>query len=191
MTPLKQTAIVKTSTAAKSTAMINSASSQKVRNKFFNMIGIDSSSRSVNIPAEANAKNIHNNPRVENVVQLRESLKYDAAEDSSLTSQIVRGLHSCGKNSDKIGQKQRKRITFDDSVNVMPIPMRNEYSNRVRHRLWSDSMEIHENAARNAVEFAAENWDWRSVTEDDSMYVCCVTGELIHPVHYSNDYACY
>eukprot|EP00591_Stephanopyxis_turris_P006552 CAMPEP_0195509806 /NCGR_PEP_ID=MMETSP0794_2-20130614/2641_1 /TAXON_ID=515487 /ORGANISM="Stephanopyxis turris, Strain CCMP 815" /LENGTH=196 /DNA_ID=CAMNT_0040637111 /DNA_START=44 /DNA_END=634 /DNA_ORIENTATION=+ len=191
ITPLQQTAIAKTSTATKSTAMIKSASSQKVRDKFFKMIGIDSPSRSPNIPTEASAGNKYTNPRAANVVQLRESLKYDSTEDSFLTSQIRKVFGNSGHNGGNVGQKQRRRITFDDCVNVRPIPMRNEYSNRIRHRLWSNSIEIHENAARNSVEFAAENWDWRSATEDDSMYVCCVTGELIHPVHYSTDYLNY
>jgi hypothetical protein len=62
--------------------------------------------------------------------------------------------------------------------------MRNEYSKRVRSRLWSTALEIHQNAARNTIEFAAEGWDWRSVAEDESMYVCVATGELVHPVHY-------
>eukprot|EP00560_Eucampia_antarctica_P002282 CAMPEP_0197833054 /NCGR_PEP_ID=MMETSP1437-20131217/17416_1 /TAXON_ID=49252 ORGANISM="Eucampia antarctica, Strain CCMP1452" /NCGR_SAMPLE_ID=MMETSP1437 /ASSEMBLY_ACC=CAM_ASM_001096 /LENGTH=226 /DNA_ID=CAMNT_0043436813 /DNA_START=174 /DNA_END=854 /DNA_ORIENTATION=- len=81
-----------------------------------------------------------------------------------------------------VTQRHRK-ISFDDSVAVMPIPMRTEYSDRVRSRLWNNRYEIHENATRNAMEFAAEGWDWRSVTEDDGMFVCTVSGELVHPVH--------
>lgn len=84
------------------------------------------------------------------------------------------------KNSD--GSRSR-RICFDDSVSVLPIPMRSEYSDRVRSRLWSNRYEIHENATRNATEFAAEGWDWRHVTEDEGMFVCTTSGELIHPVH--------
>jgi hypothetical protein len=106
---------------------------------------------------------------------------------------------------------QKKRITFNDDVCVAQIPMRNEYSDRVRSRLWSNRFEIHENATRNAIEFQAEGWDWRSVVEDEGeflqvvlhfykscvvfyvfltfcswylgMFVCTSSGELIHPVH--------
>lgn len=81
------------------------------------------------------------------------------------------------------GNIERRKICFNDSVSVVPIPMRTEYSDRVRSRLWSNRYEIHENASRNAIEFAAEGWDWRSVTEDEGMFVCTASGELIHPVH--------
>jgi hypothetical protein len=80
-------------------------------------------------------------------------------------------------------KSQKKRITFNDDVCVAQIPMRNEYSDRVRSRLWSNRFEIHENATRNAIEFQAEGWDWRSVVEDEGMFVCTSSGELIHPVH--------
>jgi hypothetical protein len=81
-------------------------------------------------------------------------------------------------------KKERKpRLTFNDDVSVAHIPMRSEYSDRVRSRLWSNRYEIHENATRNAIEFQAEGWDWRSVTEDEGMFVCTSSGELIHPVH--------
>jgi hypothetical protein len=64
-------------------------------------------------------------------------------------------------------KSQKKRISFNDEVCVAQIPMRNEYSDRVRSRLWSNRFEIHENATRNAIEFQAEGWDWRSVVEDE------------------------
>jgi hypothetical protein len=81
------------------------------------------------------------------------------------------------------GNHNRKRCVFNEVVDVIPIPMRNEYSQRVRTRLWSNALEIHRNATRNAIEFASEGWDWRMVADDDSMIVCGTTGELIHPVH--------
>jgi len=104
-----------------------------------------------------------------------ESLKYDASAEKLIKRRKMDG--------------ERKSLGFNETVQVVPIPMRNEYSNRVRQRLWSNAEEIHENATRNTVEFASEGWDWRSVIEDDGMYVCVATGELIHPCHYEEDFS--
>jgi len=111
---------------------------------------------------------------------MTEPLKYKEQEfddESHTSSETKESQTGKGKNS------RGKNLIFDDSVAVVPIPMRTEYSDRVRSRLWSNRYEIHENASRNAVEFAAEGWDWRKVTEDDGMFVCTSSGELIHPVH--------
>jgi hypothetical protein len=111
------------------------------------------------------------------------------------------------------GMPRRKtRIMFEEQVQVMPIPTRYEYSDRIKSRIWSNRHELQENAERNAVEFAAEGWNWRTVTEDDGtsrmcfgsicifqlihldltmqfdspflgMYICSQSGELVHPIH--------
>eukprot|EP00561_Arcocellulus_cornucervis_P004445 CAMPEP_0185826506 /NCGR_PEP_ID=MMETSP1322-20130828/31582_1 /TAXON_ID=265543 /ORGANISM="Minutocellus polymorphus, Strain RCC2270" /LENGTH=556 /DNA_ID=CAMNT_0028524235 /DNA_START=60 /DNA_END=1730 /DNA_ORIENTATION=- len=87
--------------------------------------------------------------------------------------------------------REKKRITFREQVRVTPIPMRSEYSHRIRDRLWTNRIELHENAQRNALEFSSEGWDWRTVTEDEGMYRCSVSGELIHPVHCQQNYENY
>jgi hypothetical protein len=63
------------------------------------------------------------------------------------------------------------RVAFRDDVEVMPIPTRYEYSERIKSRIWSSRHELQENAERNAIEFASEGWNWRNVTEDDGTLV--------------------
>ena len=99
-------------------------------------------------------------------------------ESSSSDTVSTSSSSSCSSSS-----SQSSRIKFMEEVAGVPIPMRSEYSSRVRGRIWSNRFEISENAQRNAVEFAAEGWDWRRATEDDQMYTCAVSGERIHPVH--------
>ena len=53
-------------------------------------------------------------------------------------------------------KKKRKRLSFDEKVEVLSIPMRHEYSQTERASLWSSAIEIHENATRNTIEFASE-----------------------------------
>jgi hypothetical protein len=79
---------------------------------------------------------------------------------------------------------RRRRLGFADEVQVVPIPMRSEYSNRIKERMYSGRVELSENAQRNVVEFEAEGWDATTVLDDENQfYKCPLTGELIHPVH--------
>jgi allophanate hydrolase subunit 2 len=66
------------------------------------------------------------------------------------------GMKSDEESAKKRIKKKRKRLSFDEKVEVLPIPMRHEYSQTERARLWSSAIEIHENATRNTIEFASE-----------------------------------
>lgn len=76
-----------------------------------------------------------------------------------------------------------RKLTFNEEVKVCPIPKREEYSKRIREQLWASPKEMAMMAHRNTVEFAAEGWDYRNCLEDENMYRCVATNELIHPVH--------
>jgi len=77
----------------------------------------------------------------------------------------------------------RRKLTFNEEVEVCLIPKKEEYSKRIRGFLWNSPEDLMLNARRNSVEFAAEGWDWRNAMEDENMYRCLSTNELIHPVH--------
>lgn len=95
-------------------------------------------------------------------------------------------LHSGGKSASSSKKKSRRRVSINSDVEVKPIPERSEYSPEVRSKLWTAGAELMQNAARNTIEFHAEGWNWRSVTEDEDMLRHTITRELIHPVHLHN-----
>lgn len=80
----------------------------------------------------------------------------------------------------------RRKVSLQNHVVVIPIPMRGEYPDRVKERLWSSASELYENAIRNSIEFASEGWNWRTAVEDDNMIVDNSSGDLIHPIHLHN-----
>jgi uncharacterized protein (UPF0333 family) len=84
-------------------------------------------------------------------------------------------------------QRKTSRIQFSTNVEVVPIPSRHSYSNRIKKFMYSNSTEIRENAERNVREFEFEGWDWHLVLEDDEMYVDSSSGELVHPVWFEDD----
>jgi len=163
---------------AATTSSIRPASSQQVRNKYLKILGISNPNNGNRLSYRSPIKRIASGKNGSSNLSYRrrapvirqEALKYNESDDEP--------------NRQNIKVSRRKScITFDDTVAVVPIPMRNEYSQRTRVRLWSGAAELRKNAVRNSVEFAAEGWDWRSVTDDDNMYICASTGALIHPIH--------
>ena len=138
--------------------LLKPSSSQKVRSKFFNMLGIDSPPQTTSgkpLPCSSGSSvytHKASHPRTMGIVNFQEALKYQDNEDSILLFQNRRQRNK----QESSPNNKKKRISFNDSVNVVPIPRRDEYSSRISSRIWSNAAEINENAARNSVEFAAE-----------------------------------
>jgi hypothetical protein len=101
---------------------------------------------------------------------------------SASTSSSASTCKMGGGGHGAVDRSMKKCVSFDTTVTVHPIPLRTQYSSRIRNSLWTPVSELQENAARNCVEFAAENWDWRQATEDDDMVI--YHGEKIHPIHF-------
>jgi hypothetical protein len=79
--------------------------------------------------------------------------------------------------------KKSSKIQFDSSVKVVHIPSHSQYSSRIKKHIWSNPREIKENANRNLREFASEGWDWKTVVEEDEMFLDKFSNEFIHPAH--------
>lgn len=132
---------------------------QEVRNKFYTVIGINSPKAAAVAAAAASEHTVPPQRRQsvakewmqpqDNTCRLEETLKFDRSYELDLPKRKKIETESDEK-------RPKKRISFDTKVKVVPIPMRDEYCLRVRTRLWSNAMEIHENATRNSIEFASE-----------------------------------
>lgn len=125
-------------------------------------------------------------PPLSGVVPFSEPLKshdLSPAPSSSPASSPPTAYNSASLSASPPSSKKQTKIAFQDNVEVIPIPTRYEYSDRIKSRIWSNRHELQENAERNALEFAAEGWNWRNVTEDEGMYICSASGELVHPIH--------
>jgi hypothetical protein len=127
--------------------------STDVRNKFLSVISIESAASAEHAATPPKTRHMSKewvHPRQVQTNRFEETLKYNPEEEELYSSKRQK------MDTSSAEQKPKKKISFDTKVKVVPIPMRDEYSNRVRSRLWSNAVEIHQNATRNSIEFAAE-----------------------------------
>lgn len=77
----------------------------------------------------------------------------------------------------------QRGVTFNEQVRVLPIPPIEHYTPEQRYKMYANRVELRQNKLRNKREYEFDNYDWRNATEEHSMAICPVSGELLHPAH--------
>lgn len=88
-----------------------------------------------------------------------------------------------GGEADSIASTNNKGVTFNEQVRVLPIPPISAYTSEQRFRMYANRFELRENKMRNKKEYEFDGYDWRNATEEHSMAICPMSGELLHPAH--------
>lgn len=78
---------------------------------------------------------------------------------------------------------RKKRVRFFPTVEVSYIPSHRDYSESDRKKLWSSLDEIRCNVKRNSFEYGYDQCDWQKASEEQDMYRCEATGDLLHPAY--------
>lgn len=112
---------------------------------------------------------------------------------TSSPSMSVSMTSSSKSSSSSSSSNKSNRLQFKETVQVLPIPSRYQYSDRIKQCIWSNRYELQEMAQRNLQEFASENYDWRNVVLDEDMYIDASSSgggppQLIHPCHLQPNY---
>ena len=163
----------------------------RVRSRFLNRLGISPpmSSRCTS-PTAAAARRPRPLSRDSQDESFQVSLKGDGEEESKAADMSFGFFRQSSSLSSSAGSQSppasERCVSFAPAVTVHPIPKHTAYSARIRETLWTNPTEMQESAARNCLEFASENWDWRQVAEDQDMVY--YHGELVHPVHVAHEY---
>jgi len=82
-----------------------------------------------------------------------------------------------------VPQLIKRGVSFNEQVRVLPIPPITAYTPEQRYKMYANRFELRENKTRNKKEYEFDNYDWRNATEENSMAVCPLSGELLHPAH--------
>jgi hypothetical protein len=160
-----------------------SASDSQIRSKLLNRLGIyNETPTSPSASQQPMTAAQHRRVRILKGMGVGYTLPFSPADGSAQRTPLD-GMNTFQEPLKADTANKKTKINFQDEVEVMPIPTRYEYSDRIGSLIWSNQHELQENAERNTMEFAAEGWNWRNVTEDEGMYICSVSGELVHPIH--------
>lgn len=87
-------------------------------------------------------------------------------------------------SSSSTASSKVKGVSFNESVRVLPIPPLSHYTLEQRRNMYTNRFEVRENKLRNKKEYAFDNYDWKNCTEESSMVICPMSGNLMHPAHF-------
>jgi hypothetical protein len=87
-------------------------------------------------------------------------------------------------SSSSTASSKVKGVSFNESVRVLPIPPLSHYTLEQRRNMYANRFEVRENKLRNKKEYAFDNYDWKNCTEECSMVICPMSGNLLHPAHF-------
>lgn len=87
-------------------------------------------------------------------------------------------------SSSSTASSKVKGVSFNESVRVLPIPPLSHYTLEQRRNMYTNRFEVRENKLRNKKEYAFDNYDWKNCTEENSMVICPMSGNLLHPAHF-------
>lgn len=102
-------------------------------------------------------------------------------EDTMTTEETDDDRSSSSSSS---SMEKVKGVTFNESVRVVPIPPLSHYTLEQRRNMYANRFEVRENKLRNKKEYAFDNYDWKNCTEECSMVICPMSGNLLHPAHF-------
>ena len=116
----------------------------------------------------------------------RQALKNDHGESDDSLDVHSPPLHAYSwLLSPSSSSDSDKSVSFESSVVVHSITNQKYFSERVKKFIWMQPRELEEAAARNYMEFQAEGFDWRQVTEEQEFVIC--QNQLIHPAHVTRE----
>jgi hypothetical protein len=124
------------SSASSSVSPSSSPSSWRVRSNYLQRVGIVCSSPIIMKATQSSGTLISAPERttrdLRNVPRFNAPLRFKENDD---------GVHHQDRRNSE-DSLERKRVKFREDVTVVPIPMRSEYSDRIKTKLWTGRVEL-------------------------------------------------
>ena len=64
----------------------------------------------------------------------------------------------------------KRQVTFEESVVVVPVPLRSDYSERLRNKLWTNAVEVCDNVGKRLCTHSNRNTKFRSTPSNSDQF---------------------